>query len=257
MTEKKKGNQLHQLLAVENEKKSTSSSMLAEAMKTFKDKQGHFDGETRKYTKTDENSDDLPNEHKQVVTNVQERLDYTLDFIGEAIDVAIQKEETNASGVAVSELIIGEVSFGTFSATALLQLETQLKALRSLYNIIPTLDPVKKWKYNDQNGLYETGIEKSYRSAKRPKVITMAPATDKHPAQTQLVTEDIQVGTWEKSYASGRITPLQKSQLLGNIDKLINGVKRARSIANNAEVKNIKISKKLFDFINLPLKNKK
>ena len=256
MTEKKKGNQLHQLLAVENEKKSTATSMLAEQMKTFKDKASHFDGETRKYTKQVEDSQSLPDEHKEVVTTVGERLEYTLGFIGDAIDIQVQKEETNASGVAVAELKVDDIELGTFSATALLQLETQLKSLRSLYNTIPTLDPVKKWKYNTQNGLYETGQEITYRTEKKPKVIVLHPADQKHPAQTQLIQEDLQVGMWEKSFASGRITLLQKSQLLGNIDKLINAVKKARSIANNAEVRDIKIAKKLFDFINKPLKDK-
>jgi hypothetical protein len=256
MPETKKGNQLHQLLAVEQEKKSTSTTMIEECKKTFKDKQSHFDGETRKYIKKVPESGDLPDEHKEVVTKVAERLEYTLDFIGDAIDVAIQKEETNASGTAVAELAVDGQPLGTFSATSLLQLETQLKAIRNLYNSIPTLDPVKRWKFNEQNGLYETGVETSYRTEKRPRVIVLHPPTDKHPAQTQLINEDLQVGEWEKSYASGRITPLQKSNLLRNIDKLINAVKKARSIANNAEVSNVKISKKLFDFINKPLKDK-
>lgn len=256
MTEKKKGNQLHQLLAVENEKKSTAATVGNEQKKTFKSKQSHFDGETRKYTRTIDDSHIQQDEHKEVVTTVEKNLEWALGFIGEALDVAVQKEETNASGTAKAELFVGDENFGTFSATALLQLETQLKALRALYNEIPTLDPVKKWKYNKQNGLYETGIEKSYRTEKKPKVITLAPATDKHPAQTQLINEDIQVGTWEKSYASGRVTPLQKAQLLGNIDKLINGVKKSRSIANNADVNQVRISGKLFAFINKPLKDK-
>jgi len=254
MTVAKMGNQLHQILAVENEKKSTATSMLAEAIKTFKDKQSHFDGETRKYNKQVDDSDDLPDEHKGVVTNVKERLAYTLNFLGDALDVVLSKEETNASGTVMAELMVGETKFGTFAATSLLQMESQLKNLRVLYNAIPTLDPVKKWEENDQTGLYETKPEVSYRSLKRPRVIVLHEPTDKHPAQTQLINEDVQVGVWEKSYSSGRITPLQKSQLLGNIDRLINAVKKARSIANNAEVKGVKVSKKLFDFINKPLK---
>ncbi|MHA1968097.1 MAG: DUF7873 family protein [Candidatus Hodarchaeales archaeon] len=254
MTEKKKGNQLHQVLAVENEKKSTSASILAETLKTFKDKQSHFDGETRKYNKILDDSDTLVDEHKEVYTTVKAKLEYTLGHLGESIDLLIQKEETNASGVAVAELIVDGEVFGTFAATTLLQLETQLKSLRSLYNVLPTLDPVKKWTFNKQKELYETESEVSYRSIKKPEVIILHPATDKHPAQTQLITKDVQAGSWEKSFASGRITPLQKSYLLGNIDELINAVKKARSIANNAEVKNVKISKKLFEYINKPLK---
>lgn len=254
MTEKKKGNQLHQILAVENEKKSTASSMLAEAIKTFNSKTSHFDGETRSYHRLVEESDLLPDEHRNVVTTVKERLEYTLDHLGPAIDVLVQKEETNASGTAKAELKVGEKVLGTFSATALLQLETQLKALRSLYNSIPTLDPVKEWKIDSNTGHFKTGKEISFRSVKVKSVLVLHPATDKHAAQTAVIDKDVQVGKWEKSFASGRITPLQKSQLLGNIDKLINAVKKARSIANNAEVVDVRISKKLFDFINEPIK---
>jgi len=254
MSETKKGNQLHQLLAVENEKKNIAAQMIAECLKTFKDKQSHFDGETRRYTKTVEESDDLASETKEVVTTVKQRLAYTNKFIVDAMNVSLSKEETNSAGTATAELKIGETSFGTFSATSLLQLENQLKVLRALYHNIPTLDPVKQWKFNTQKNMFETDVETSFRTIKEPKVIILHVPTKEHPAQTQLIEVAKQVGQWDKAFQSGRVTPKQKSEMLENVDKLLNATKRARSIANNATVTPVAVGKKLIDFINEPIK---
>jgi hypothetical protein len=249
-----KGNQLHQLLAVEGDKKKLLRNILDETVDTFKNKQGHFDGETRKYTKLDEDSDDLPSETKEVVTTVADKLDYNNDVFVDVLNTLLMKEETNAGGTAVAELKVDDVVFGTFSATALLQMESQLKSLRDVYHRIPTLDPLKKWKVNNSSGLWEAGPETTFRSIQVPTVLVKYEATDKHPAQTEIVPINKQVGKWEKEYQSGRITPKQKSELLGRIDKLLNAVKKARSIANNAEVVKINAAKKFVDFINEPLK---
>ena len=173
------------------------------------------------------------------------------------VDILLQKEETNSSGMAIAELAVDGTVFGTFSAISLLQIENQLKVVRGIYQMIPTLDPVKKWEYSSQKGIYETAIETSYRSQHVSEVIVLHGPTKEHPAQVKLIEVPKQVGKWEKMFQSGRITPKQKSELLGNIDKFINAVKKARSIANNAEVKDIRVAKRIIDFINKPLEVKK
>ncbi len=65
-----------------------------------------------------------------------------------------RKEETNSADVAKAELIVGEKKFGTFSATSLLALESNINRLKDLYNAIPTLDQTRKWEYDSKTNVY-------------------------------------------------------------------------------------------------------
>ena len=72
----------------------------------------------------------------------------------------------------------------------------------------------------------------SARTKKVPKPIMLAPATDKHPAQTQLITVDEYVGDWELVKHSGAVPADDRRSLVRNIEKLQRAVKYAREQAN-------------------------
>ncbi|MEM6378973.1 MAG: hypothetical protein AAF705_12215 [Bacteroidota bacterium] len=242
-------NKLHEILAIEQDRKTKANQAVGESKKLFTKSATAFDGMVKKYTPTEENAEEIPEETKEVVTTVKELLDYTLEPVIVAMDATLSKEETNASGVATAELILNEKNFGTFSATTLLALEAHLVKLLDLYKSIPILDTTRKWVFDEQNNFYRTAEEVKFRTIKRPKVIVKYEATEKHPAQTELLNLDFQVGRYETTYFSGRITPTQKSKLVDKLDNLIEAVKIARAKANNVEVKNIKIGKNIFDFL--------
>jgi len=243
-------NQLHRLLAVETEKKNTARVIVEETTNTFIKKQSHFEGHNRTYHKTLEDSDDFAPELREVVDTVKGKIDHTVKSLIPAIDVLISKEETNASGKVLAELKVGDIDFGMLSATSLLQLETQLKAIRKLYISIPTLDPIKVWTKNNETDLYESDKEVTYKTIKKEEPLVLYPATKEHAAQTKIMSVDRQAGTWEKYLKSGKLKPGIKSQLIERIDVLINAVKDARAVANMAEVVQVKVGKKLFDYIN-------
>lgn len=77
----------------------------------------------------------------------------------------------------------------------------------------------------------------------------MYQATDKHPAQTQLVQEDVIVGSWNQTKMSGAIQPQQKDMLLQRIEKLQKAVKFAREEANSVDADNVEAGKVIFDWI--------
>ena len=74
-------------------------------------------------------------------------------------------------------------------------------------------------------------------------------ATEKHPAQIDQWTEDKVVGKFTTKLFSGKMTPIDKSQILARLDKVIAEVKKARMRANQEEAKESKIAKQLFDYI--------
>ena len=243
-------NKLHELLAVEQDRKNQANIAVGEAIKVFSKQDVLFDGMVKRYISLEENAEQIPDESKEIVTTIKDKLNATLEMVIAAIDANISKEETNASGIAKTELIVGDKNFGTFSATSLLALETQLGKIKEMYQQIPTLDSAKKWVFDTQRGVFRTDEEIKFRSIKRPKVVVKYEATKEHPAQTEILQIDFQVGKYETVYTSGRVTLAQKNQMLKRIQQLLEAVKIARSKANNVEVNNIKIGQKLFEFIN-------
>jgi len=241
-------NQLHQLLAVENDRKKQADNIIAETCETFSKKHEHFDGIIKIYNSFDEADQKIPPETKEIVTTVKQKLDYSQQAIVKGIDAQISKEETNSSGTVKAELKIDNVTFGDLSATSLLALESFLVKIRAVYKVIPTLDPTKKWILKD--GVYETENEIKYRTEKKIEKIVKYEATKEHPAQVDLLNIDKQVGEYLTTYKSGKISTVQKSKLLEKIDSLIDAVKSARSKANESEVKNVKIGDKIFKYIN-------
>jgi hypothetical protein len=245
-------NLLHQLLAVKADLEKKGELILAESITTFTKKAEHFDGVMKVYEPKEEAGEQIPPETKEIVTTVSDKINYTKESVVKAIDARISMEETNASGSVNAELKVGDKSFGTFSAISLLALEEWLGKVRALYKDIPTLDPTKHWDLDASAGAnrYKTPEEIKFRSIKKNVPITLAPATDKHPAQVQLAQDEFQVGQYKTTYASGRISPSQKSDLLQRIDDLILAVKQAKAKANTAEVNQIKVGESIFDFVN-------
>jgi len=244
-------NALHALLAVEPSLDQQAKNIMDECVNTFTKKQEHFDGITKLYSSFNEGEELIPPETKEVVTTVKEKLDYVKESVIRSLDATISKEETNASGEAKAELVVKGVSFGTFAATTYIALERFLTRIREQYKAIPTLDPARAWETEKQSGrnLYQASPEVKYRTVKKTKVITLAPPTDKHPAQTQLVQDEVQVGKYDTTYTSGRLSPGEKFTLLSNIDELILAVKQAKEMANQAEAKQIKLGEAIFSFI--------
>jgi hypothetical protein len=244
-------NALHALLAVEGDLSQQAKNIMGEAINTFNKKSDHFDGITKVYIPFNDGEELVPPETKEVVTTVKEKLDYVKNSVIKALDAKLSKEETNSSGTAISELKVGDTVFGTFSATGYLALGRMLEALRAQYLAIPTLDPTRVWTVEKQSGrnLYQAGPEVKYRTVKKTKVITLAPPTDKHPAQTQLVQDESQVGKYDTIYTSGRLSPGEKSALLTKLDELILAVKMAKERANQVEAKQVKIGEAIFEFI--------
>lgn len=241
---------LYEVLAVEQDRKQKANIETGRLRKTFEKQAELFDGLTKRYVPLEEDAERIPDEHKAMVMTVDEALDLSLSTFLKGFHATVQKEETNASGRAVAELTVGEQSFGKLGATTLLAIESQLGKLRELYAVLPTLDAARRWQMDEQLGHYVTEPEVKFRSIKRPKVVVKYEATKEHPAQTELLNLDIQVGRYETVYASGRISQSRKSELLGRIDLLLEAVKVARAEANTAEVAKVEVAQQLLDYIN-------
>lgn len=245
---------LHELLAVESDLKSAAEKILAETINTFTKKEHHFTERFKSYQSKDEEGETFPPEKQELVTTVPKKLEHTQDVVVKYIDAVAQKEVTNTGASAILEIDGQPLVEDPVPATLLLALEGKLKQIREVYNTIPTLDPSESWKWDEKTQLYEAEPKQTTKTKKVMKNHVKAPATDKHPAQVEVYTEDVRVGTWTEKKWCGMLTPAEKADLLARIDRLMQAVKRARQRANDAETRNIRIGDALFEYINRPIR---
>ncbi len=84
-------NKLHELLAVEQERKNKANQAIGEAKKTFTKNDPYFDGMVKHYISLEENSDEIPDETKEMVTTVKKKLEEVMELIISGIDANVSK----------------------------------------------------------------------------------------------------------------------------------------------------------------------
>ena len=253
MTEKKQA-RLHELLAVETDLETTAKKVVSEAVSTFQKKQEHFLGYRKTLRMFDEarkQEEEAATESKALVTSVDDKLSYVLKSTVKYWDAILQKEKTNQT--AVADLVVdGQTIVENVPATWLLGMESRLRALRAVYEAIPTWAPGVDWVPAPEQG---TGV---YRAAepvtadKTEKTIAwkvLHPATDKHPAQIEKWVDNVRVGVFSTQKWISSWSPAQKSDAMGRLDKLIRAVKKARQRANNVPVVKVHAAKKIVDYL--------
>lgn len=237
---------LHELLVIESTLGSRATVAQNKAKSLFKDGKGKFIGQTRVYQPFDDEGETLPDENTTMATTIKAELDLLHSDFGAWLDAALQKEVTNQSTQA--ELSVGGAMF-QLPATALLNLESKLVALRQVYNAVPVNDETVVWSWDDDLERFVSNSRITNRSKKVPRRFIKYEATAEHPAQVDTYTEDIAVGTWTTIIHSGMASRRQKRIWIERIDELLKAAKSARQRANDIEVESVHIADSLFDYI--------
>jgi hypothetical protein len=243
-------NKLHALLAVESDLKQRADNVLKEAGKIFSDKPGHFLSQHRTYEPLEEDGLKYADEKQEMVTTVDDKLEYLSKNVAKAIDISFQKEITNT--LAKSDFVVDGVTIAKdVPSTAFLSIEGNLKRLRDTYLKIPTLPPGKVWAKDDGagKGVFACDPEESFKTEKRLDAKILYNATKEHPAQIEKFNRDVNVGRWTRQIRSSMWTSSQKAETLDRIETLIRGAKRGRQRANDIEVKKGNVGKEIFKYI--------
>jgi len=250
---------LHELLAVEGDLDGTQKKIVEETIVTFTKKASHFNGGEKTLQMFDKDEIEVVG-RQEMVTTVDDKLDYQSNSVIRFLDAVLQKETTNQQAVA-------NIEMGTFNlaenvpATFLLGLEAKLKNLRKVYEAIPTLPPGIKWDKDPNLGknIYRrVHPEEAPKTAKTFKHRVLVEAQfpkegeggTSLPAQIEKWEENIDVGKYTTTQWSSMITPTEKSGYLDRIDHLIRAVKKARQRANATKVTIGHIGQALFNYIN-------
>lgn len=238
---------LNQVVAVEKPLKQRVERWLSDAYKTLQ-KPDLFEGHTKTYQPKEEGGDTLPEDNRHVQQNATSILKEASKLWTELLDVSLTRDLANCEAKADVE-VDGNVLLEKVPATFLMLLEKHLNDIHSLIAKTPTLDPAKKWTFDKDSGLSRTEAQRTVRTMKVNDVITLAPATDKHPAQAQLVQVDKSVGFWNTTHLSGAISPVAQKNMLAAVEKLMASVKKAREEANGVIAPDKKVGDRLFQWI--------
>ena len=203
---------LSQVIAIEKQIKSKVNSEGAELHKANQ-KPDLFNGMNRSYEKKDEEGEDLPGEQKLVQQRASENLQQWTSMWTELLDVVATKDWGNSG--ATSDLVVeGELLVKDVPVTYLIWLEKQLDDFRTFVAKMPKLDPGKAWSLEENSGLYVTDAVKTARHKKIPRVLLKVEATEHHPAQADVVHDDVLVGYWSSVHMSGALPEARRRQLL-------------------------------------------
>lgn len=221
---------LNQIIAIEKGVKSRAAQVVNENYKLLQ-KPELFNGFDKKYQPKDEDGEKLPNENKFVQYNGQTVIQLLQKSMSELFEVTARKDWTNM--VANADVVVdGKILIAAAPVTFLLFLEKNLTDIRTFISTLPTLDPAEDWTVDQNSGLYKTSPVGTHRTKKVQKPLVLFPATPEHPAQTQLVTEDIIAGFWSTVKLSGAVAKPQVASYLERLEKLLKAVKEAREEAN-------------------------
>lgn len=237
----------HEIVAIEADFKKRSKQEQTEIYKQIQKSDLYF-GLNREYHPLEDEGERLPPEHKNIQRDLHEDITEFDALSIRLIDLSTTKDLTN--NIAMADLIVdGQTLAEKVPVTSLLSLEKELHHVRAFYEKLPTLTLDTTWLKDDARGQYVAPEIETVRTKKEQIPIVLYEATKEHPAQTQLITKDVNAGVWKTRKTSSAMPEPEKRRLLARIDKLLDAVKQARERANNVDVIDKKIGAALFAYL--------
>lgn len=243
----KKVSKLNQVVAIEKGVNSRATAEISDVYKMVQ-KPVLFNGFNKTYQPVDENGEKYPDESQKVQVKVADVLERVKESKVELLDTVAQKDFANMTATA-DVVVDGSVLVKKAPVPYLLFLEKQLTDIRTLISALPVLDPNEDWTLDAGNGIYKSKAVKTHRTKKVTKPLVLFPATDKHPAQTDKIIEDVVVGFWEQVKMSGSVEEKAQKALLKKVETLLDAVKQAREEANNNEAPKVEVGGALLGYI--------
>lgn len=217
----------------------------------FKNSQGSFKGEKKTY-QPKEGTIDVPGKraNKQVVTTVEEKLQYFVENQKEYVDALFSQEATNAAGIAKATLAVDGKKFGVLSSLELLRLKSILEngEFEEMYEKIPTRADDEIWtsassseEYKNRKVFQGNQLSGTEKSVTKETIIVQDPNVqylkDTSSYKPQLATKDtiIELGDYTHQKFSGEASHKERAEILARRAKLLVAVIEALKICNEVE----------------------
>lgn len=238
---------LNQIIAIEKGMKSTTESEITESYHLAQ-RPEIFNGLVRIYEPKDEMGETLPPE-QQIITITASGLTKLFSAsLAKLFDITATKVYGNTAARA-DVVVDGETLLHNVPVEYLLFLEKRLQDVATYVNKLPTLDPAVDWSYDEARGCFASEPTTTHRTKKVLRNHVKAEATDKHPAQVDVYTEDETVGYWRLTRFSGALPAPLRDQWKEKVRKLQAAVKFAREEANSLAVENVSTGDQVFDYL--------
>ncbi|VTT96825.1 Uncharacterized protein OS=Frankia sp. (strain EuI1c) GN=FraEuI1c_4963 PE=4 SV=1 [Gemmataceae bacterium] len=239
---------LNQINAVVSARKNEAEKAVTELHKVSQ-KEQLFVGRERTYRPLDEvNGQKLPPESQRVQQRVDDLIRQAREKWTELWNLVLTQDTGNQK--ARADIVVdGKLILSDVPVTTLLFLDKQVNDLETFVSKLPTPDPAEEWNHDPSTGLLRSKASESLRTSKEPTVIVKYAATKEHPAQTELFTKDVPVGTWTQILYSGSISTDRKNAILARVRKLQDAIKAAKEQANLLEVERQKAGEPVLDFV--------
>ncbi len=239
---------LNQIIAIVSGQKSEAEKALTETYHALQ-KPELFSGLTRVYTaKNDSDGDTKPPERKNPQKSVKDLFASIEATLAKTYDNVATQDWGNCQAKA-DVVVDGVPILKDVPVTHLLFLEHKLQDFKTFVDKMPVRDGADEWVFNTTTNSFVAQATQKEVTRKDQVPIVLFPATDKHPAQTQLITKDVVVGHWEEKRFSTAISVTEKEAMLKKVVKLNEAVKQAREEANSIPVEKKEVAGKLLDYV--------
>ena len=205
-------------------------------------------GLSRTYRSLSEDGERFPDEGNIVQARVESTLDDIAKSMSKLYDLSATRDVANC--IAKADVTVdGEVVVKDSPTTLLMYLEKELNDWHTLVQGLPVLPSDAEWDFDANQNCYKSRPVETSKTKKISRAFVKYEATKEHPAQVDVVGEDILQGYWTTIRYSGALTAKRKAELIERAVKLLDAVKVAREQANLQEATNLNISQKFFGYL--------
>lgn len=205
-------------------------------------------GLSRTYRPKDEDGEQLPSESTRVQVSADDMLREAQKSLTRMFDLVLTQDTANTQAKA-DVVVDGNTVLQDVPVTYLLFLEKQLVDLHTFVDKLPVLDPAETWSFNEATGTFASAPVETVRSRKVLRNHVKAEATEHHPAQVDVYTEDVPVGYWTMVKFSGALPATRVRELRDRVVKLQQAVKYAREQANSTVVTDAQAGAAVFGYL--------
>lgn len=253
---------LHQMLALQGPKKELMRQSLAATTNACTDV-SKLTGHAVSYVPFAEDDKDQPSDVLKESSRVQlttvAAIRALIADISPSLDVILTVEVGNAQ--AKAPIMVDGVSIimdaggkpVEFPVSFLLELEKLFKDLIARVSKFQSLSETFDWSFDSGTGLWKAPPIQTLRRKKKFVNHEKAAATEHHPAQVEVFSEDVPVGTITRLISSGALSQQQHKKLLAQIEKVYTAVIAARHQANAIQVQQQHAAEKLLQFAFQPV----
>lgn len=238
---------LNQVLAIEKQTKASAAEQVTQIYHTLQ-KENLLAGLSKTYKSNSEDGERFPPESQQVQLRVKRALSAVANALGPVMNATASRDLANCEAKA-DVVVDGKTILSGVPAVTLLWLEKQLVDIHTLILKLPSLPQTETWTFDTNQDCYATAPVETVKTKKIAKPFVKAEATKEHPAQVEVVHEDVIQGYWTTVKFSGAIPLEDKRVLRERCEALLAAVKFARETANLVDAPKFSVANEVFNFL--------